>query len=202
MRWKRVLVLLLLLTLAMAIASACKKKDAPGAEPAKPAQEQPKKEEPKQEEPKKEEPKKAEPQIIDRPLVIGMGAEPGSLDPHALNDGNERLITANIFETLVRQAADSFDLKPLLATRWENVSENTWRFWLRNDVKFQNGEPFNADTVVFSVKRGLDPALNSGYLHLWQGISDAKAVEPYVVDIITDGRNPIVPIRMAWFPIM
>ncbi|MBI2875228.1 MAG: ABC transporter substrate-binding protein [Firmicutes bacterium] len=196
MSWKKVLVLLLALVLVGTLAAACKKKEEPKAGPT-PGQQEPKKEEPKKEEPKKEEPK-----VIDKPLVIGMGADPNSLDPHALNDGNERLITANIFEPLVRQLPTSFELKPLLATKWENVNDTTWRFWLRNDVKFHNGEPFNAESVAGTVKRALNPELNSGYLDLWEGISDAKVVEPFVVDIITKDRNPLVPMRMAWFPMM
>ncbi|MBI2874879.1 MAG: hypothetical protein HYY09_07300 [Firmicutes bacterium] len=157
---------------------------------------------------KKEEPKadkqgaKPVPKASAKPLVIAMGAEPATLDPYADNDGNMRNATANIFDSLVVAEAQSFNLKPVLATRWENEDPTTWRFWLRQGVKFHNGEPFNADAVVFSLKRILNKEYNSPLLNFFDGILEAKAVEPYVVDIITKGPNPLVPIRLSWLPIM
>ncbi|MBI2874435.1 MAG: hypothetical protein HYY09_05060 [Firmicutes bacterium] len=199
MNWRKSWLVLLIVALLVTAAVSCKKKEeAPKAEP-KAAQEQPKAQEPKKEEPKKEEPK-----VIDRPVVIGIGGEPNNLDPYSLESGNMRFITENIFEPLVRQNRENFEVAPLLATRWEPIDKNTWRFWLRNDVKFHNGEPLNAEAVVFSVKRvlGKDIAYDAGIKDLFAGISDAKVVEPYMLDLITSDPLPTIPIRMAWLPIM
>ena len=43
-------------------------------------------------------------------------------------------INANIYEPLLRLTAD-FRPAPSLATRWEFVPPNTWRFHLRRDVR-------------------------------------------------------------------
>ncbi|MBI2874851.1 MAG: ABC transporter substrate-binding protein [Firmicutes bacterium] len=199
---KKLLILFVSLVLALSLAVSCKPKEAPKTEAPKAASEAPKKEEPKKEEPKKEEPKKEEPKVVDKPVVIGIGAEPNNLDPQSLNDGTMRYATGNIFETLVQQPANSYDVKPLLATRWENTGENTWRFYLREGVKFHNGEPFNADAVVFSVQRIVDPAYESGLMTLLKTVKSAKAEGNLVVDIITDGKDPILPARLAWLPIV
>jgi peptide/nickel transport system substrate-binding protein len=59
---------------------------------------------------------------------------------------------ANIFETLVRMTPD-YQLAPSLATSWEFLPPNTWRFQLRKNVKFQDGTPFTAKAVEFTIKQ-------------------------------------------------
>ena len=51
---------------------------------------------------------------------------------------------------------------PSLATEW-TISEDglTWTVKLRQDVKFQDGTPFNADAVKFTFDRILDPETKS-----------------------------------------
>lgn len=59
----------------------------------------------------------------------------------------------NVFETLTKINADG-SVSPLLAESWEVSSDlKTYTFRLRKDVKFQNGEPFNAAAVKFSFDR-------------------------------------------------
>jgi len=67
---------------------------------------------------------------------------------------------ANIFETLVRMTPD-YQLAPSLATSWEFLPPNTWRFQLRKNVKFQDGTPFNAQAVKWNLDRILNPATNA-----------------------------------------
>ncbi|WP_164887636.1 ABC transporter substrate-binding protein [Paenirhodobacter populi] len=42
-------------------------------------------------------------------------------------------------------------LEPALATSWEIVSPTTWRFHLREGVKFQDGAEFTAEDVQASL---------------------------------------------------
>ncbi|MEO6444038.1 MAG: ABC transporter substrate-binding protein [Gemmatimonadaceae bacterium] len=86
----------------------------------------------------------------DRALVV---AAPG--DGYGLG-GDAQLgiypVNANIFETLVRLTAE-FRPEPLLATRWELVEPNTWRFHLRGGVRFHNGTLLTAESVRWSMER-------------------------------------------------
>jgi len=49
-------------------------------------------------------------------LVIGLVAEPTSLDPGQLTDINSMKLLGAMYDTLVRFKPDSFDLAPSLAT--------------------------------------------------------------------------------------
>ena len=87
-------------------------------------------------------------------LVIGMTLEPPGLDPTAgAAAAIAEIVQYNVFETLTRIGSDG-KVTPLLATAWEFTPDlRTWTFHLRKDVKFQNGEPFNAAAVKFSFER-------------------------------------------------
>ena len=81
-------------------------------------------------------------------ITIALGSEPTSLDPHLVDDGGERAINDNIYETLLaRDARRRAD--PVAGDRAaDEVDDTTWEFTLRDDVTFHDGTPFNADSVV------------------------------------------------------
>ena len=94
-------------------------------------------------------------------FTIALGAEPTTLDPQLVDDGSERAVNDNIYETLVARTPKG-ELVPGLADGMPMQSgADAWRFKLRPGIKFSNGEPFNADAVVYSVKRIIDPKFDS-----------------------------------------
>jgi peptide/nickel transport system substrate-binding protein len=91
-------------------------------------------------------------------LVIGLVAEPTSLDPGQLTDINSMKLLGAMYDTLVRFKPNSFDLAPSLATSWDISGDLTqYTFKLRPGVKFHDGTDFNADAVKFTYDRLLDP---------------------------------------------
>jgi peptide/nickel transport system substrate-binding protein len=92
-------------------------------------------------------------------IVIGLQAEPVTLDVAQLSDYNSSRTAMPMFEGLVRFADGSTDVEPGLAERWE-VSDDglTYTFFLRPGVSFHDGTPVNAEAVEFSFERQLDPA--------------------------------------------
>ena len=87
-------------------------------------------------------------------LVIGLTLEPTGLDPTA-KAGAEiaEVVLYTVFETLTKINSDG-GVTPLLAESWEVSPDlKTDTFKLRRGVKFQNGEPFNAQSVKFSFDR-------------------------------------------------
>ncbi|MDD3043102.1 MAG: ABC transporter substrate-binding protein [Methanosarcinaceae archaeon] len=68
---------------------------------------------------------------------------------------------AGIYETLFAYDED-MQLVPELASEYEQLNSTAWKISLRPDVRFHDGSPFNADAVVHSINRVLDPE-NSRY---------------------------------------
>ncbi len=87
-------------------------------------------------------------------VTLAMTLEPPGLDPTAgAASSIAEVVLYNVFETLTKINADG-SVSPLLAESWEVSSDlKTYTFRLRKDVKFQNGEPFNAAAVKFSFDR-------------------------------------------------
>jgi peptide/nickel transport system substrate-binding protein len=91
-------------------------------------------------------------------LVVGLVAEPTSLDPGQLTDINSMKLLGALYDTLVRFKPNSFDLAPSLALSWDVSADlMTYTFKLRPGVKFHDGTDFNADSVKFTYDRLLDP---------------------------------------------
>ncbi|MFW8566677.1 ABC transporter substrate-binding protein [Orrella sp. 11846] len=112
-----------------------------------------------------------------------------TLDPHAQNEGMTIAASSYVYEPLVEYDKD-FNLVPALAVAWEQPDPNTWRFKLREGVKFHDGAPFTADDVVFSIERAMAPTSNfKAYVN---GVKGAKKIDDYTVEIETFGPNPIL----------
>lgn len=102
-----------------------------------------------------------------------------------INDMNPHLYTGSmpaqgmVYESLVENTEDG--IKPLLAESWE-ISEDgkVYTFHLREDVKFHDGEPFNAEAV----KKNIDAVQKNSEKHSWIKLS-TKIVSCHVVDEYT-----------------
>ena len=91
-------------------------------------------------------------------LIWGRGGDSVSLDPARTDDGESAKVNASIFEGLVRFQDTSTEVEPALAVSWENSQDGkVWTFHLREGVVFHDGTAFNADAVVFSFLRQIDP---------------------------------------------
>ena len=129
-------------------------------------------------------------------ITIALSADPSGLDPQLVQDGNALAVYGNISETLVFRDAEG-ELEEGLALSWENVDETTWRFTLRPDVAFSNGEAFDAEAVKYSIERIIDPDFateQSGWLG---SLSGATVVDDLTVDITTSSPDPRVPSRLS-----
>lgn len=131
-------------------------------------------------------------------IAIAIGSEPSTLDPQLRDDGGERQVNDNIYEALMARTA-SGELVPWLAAEAPTlVDATTWEFKLREGITFHNGEAFNADAVVASVTRIIDPANNSEQMGYFGTITGATKVDDLTVRITTSGPDPILPSRMYW----
>jgi len=93
-------------------------------------------------------------------------------------------ISVNMCETLVRLGED-FSPQPLLATSWELVGSNTFRFHLRQGVKFWDGSPMTADDVKWS----LDRTARGQQSYSFIGETSTRVVDPLTVEVTPTQPN-------------
>lgn len=85
--------------------------------------------------------------------------DPRGMDPARIWDEVSSFYVVNIFDTLVRLDPRTLTIQPSLAVSWDTSPDGrTWTFRLRRGVRFHDGTPLDADAVVFSFWRQLDPA--------------------------------------------
>jgi peptide/nickel transport system substrate-binding protein len=118
-----------------------------------------------------------------------------TLDPAWAQDEESCKVISNIFEGLVRFKAGSTEVEPCLAESWKVSSDNmVWTFYLRKDVKFHDGTPFNAEAVRFSLERQMlsQDGSSLNYASFTFGmVEQIKVIDPYTVSFIL--KYPYAP---------
>jgi peptide/nickel transport system substrate-binding protein len=88
-------------------------------------------------------------------VVVILESSPNSLDLRQGTDAQSERIGGLIFDALVKKN-ENYDLKPWLATSWEQPDALTWIFHLRDGVRFQDGRPLEAADVVWTIESLMD----------------------------------------------
>src|SRR3954452_18061862 len=71
-------------------------------------------------------------------ITVVLPEQPANLEPcRSIRNDIGLIINMNITETLTDIQAEEGTVAPFLATSWEQVDNLTWRFKLRDGVKFQ-----------------------------------------------------------------
>ena len=133
-------------------------------------------------------------------VTIAVTTEPSTLDPQAVNDRSSRVVTANLFESLLGRDA-STALVPVLATGYEAFDDDTWRFTVREGVTFHDGQALDAQAVADALNRMLDPDYSTQRDSYIRGMINVEAVDDVTVDVHTDGVNATLPLQIAQLPI-
>jgi oligopeptide transport system substrate-binding protein len=109
-------------------------------------------------------------------LRIANLAEPETLDPHKVAADTEINITRNLFEGLVVLDPKG-NVAAGVAESW-TVSEDglTYRFKLRANARWSNGDPVTAGDFVFSLRRVEDPRTLSREAEVLYPIKNAEQV--------------------------
>jgi peptide/nickel transport system substrate-binding protein len=135
-------------------------------------------------------------------VTIALGSEPTTLDPQIREDGGERAVNDNIYDTVLTRTPEG-DLIPSLATEMPKlVAPDTWEVTLRPGIRFHNGELLNAEALVYSIRRVIDPEFNSEQISFFSTIKDARATGDLTIHVITNGPDPILPSRLYWLKVV
>ena len=133
-------------------------------------------------------------------VTIVLEAEPNTIVTKDSTTNNGQIVVDNIYDSLTR-----FDpqgkLVGQLAESWSRVDPTTWRFKLRQGIKFTNGEAFTADAVVAAIEDLNDPQKPGIGALDYGSMKTATKVDEFTVDITTPSPDPILPEKNVHFAI-
>ena len=129
-------------------------------------------------------------------LTVGVSSAVTSIDPHFHNLSPNTSMSAQIFDRLVESDTHQRPV-PGLASSWTLVAPDTWEFHLR-ETNFQNGNPFTADDVVFTLDRVPNvPNSPSSFAAYTKPVTRAEVIDPHTIRLHTNGVFPLLPVYLA-----
>ena len=127
--------------------------------------------------------------------------EPLTLDPQKQFSEKNLTICQQIFDGLLRFDPEG-RIEPALAVSWKRLDPLKVEFKLRKGVQFHNGEPFNAESVKFTIDRYLDPKTGFPALAFISSIDHVEIIDDETVVIVTKFPDGLLLNRLAGFVVM
>lgn len=145
----------------------------------------------------------ASPALAAGKMTISSPQDPGSWDPIDTFLVQWAAVSTNIFDGLTYRGPD-LKLVPGLAESWEELDEGKRiRFKLRQNVKFHNGEPFNAEAVKFTFDRLLgDEGAKGPQRSNYTAIASVDIVDENTVDMKLKSPDPVLLTKFAGYGAM
>ena len=129
----------------------------------------------------------AAPAVAESVLRIANLAEPESLDPHKVTANFASHVTRNLFEGLVVLDPKG-NVAPGVAESWSVTEDGlSYRFKLRANARWSNGDPVTAGDFVFSLRRVEDPKTISREAEVLYPIKNAEEVNTGKLDVTALG---------------
>ncbi len=117
-----------------------------------------------------------------------------SLDP--ISSGRILPITEKLMSRLVRPGVEGIP-QPDLATAWSSNEDGTeWYFALREGVRFHDGSEFDADDVIYSLGRILDPDMDSPARAVISMVTRVHALDDMTIQITLDSTFADLPLQL------
>jgi peptide/nickel transport system substrate-binding protein len=134
--------------------------------------------------------------VRQRVVVCDDNIDPGTLDPFFTLSEKKLTLVYQMLEGLVRFDADA-NIVPALAESWERIDPLRLRFHLRKNVRFHNGEDFDAQSVDYTLRKILNPATKSPLAGFLYTIDKVEIVDVHTIDIITKFPDGLLLRRLA-----
>lgn len=131
-------------------------------------------------------------------LVIGIAGDVDNLDPHVTMTNRSWSVTYPVYERLVRYKEENgvglTEVEPDLATAW-TVSDDglVWTFTLRENARFADGTPVDAEAVAYSFHRLM--AIGEGPSDAFPTLAEVNAVGRYTVEFVLS--EPFAPFLLT-----
>lgn len=127
-------------------------------------------------------------------VTIGVGILTTGVYPEIKPELYSASFNSHTFEPLIRFNKDN-KIVPVLAEKWDNPDNLTWRFYLSSKTKFSDGTPLTAEDVKFTYEYILSQKLPLAAN--FPEISEIKIVSPTVLEFKTKAPNPLLLNNLA-----
>ncbi|WP_172450173.1 ABC transporter substrate-binding protein [Rhizobium sp. TH135] len=133
-------------------------------------------------------------------IKVVLAEEADLLEPCMATRSNiGRIIMENVSETLTElDVRGGTGVQPRLAEKWEQNADGSWRFHLRQGVKFSDGTAFDAKDVKHSFDRIMSDKNTCESRRYFGGMTvTPTVVDDYTVDFKADPVQPILPLLLT-----
>lgn len=137
--------------------------------------------------------------VISNNIRIGI-IEFDNMNPILSNNKNVQDISRLIFDPLFTLTED-YKLKESLATDWSKLDNKTYVIKLRENIKWQDGNKFDASDVIFTIDMLKNKDNNSTYYYNVADISSIEEIDEYTIKITIDKEIPYFEYNLI-FPIV
>jgi peptide/nickel transport system substrate-binding protein len=119
-------------------------------------------------------------------VVDGIGQYGGVLRRGFLGPSDHNNYTRVVYDALVRHSPDGSEVIPHIAKGWESNDDFTqWTVFLREGMKWSDGEPFTADDIVFWYEKIVLNQDLSPNVPVWMQNDDGSAATVEKIDDTT-----------------
>lgn len=108
-------------------------------------------------------------------MIIGMAAEPSTLDPHMNTNIGCSNVQMAIFESLLTHDFVDDTIDPGVAESYTVADDGmTIDMTIRTDFKFHNGDPVTIEDVVYSMERSIGSSFQNVF---WDAVDSVEALD-------------------------
>ncbi len=137
-------------------------------------------------------------------VVVAVNGLYRSIEPIDGNSTNAQRIMNSIYDPIItrnyQEDPEGGQLRPSLTSEWEQVDELTWRFKIREGVKFHNGETMTAEDVAFTLSAERiwgENALVPAGTRYTESFASVAAIDDATVEVKTTIPDPNLPYRFV-----
>ena len=135
----------------------------------------------------------AEPEVATRSIIMVTLFEPESLAVHRRRGGGiSNTMTDPLADRLTVFNWETLEVDPLMAEKWEQLSGNKWRFTIRKDVKYHNGNTVTAEDYAWNLNWQVDPDNGARFNRYGVGMS-AVAIDETTFEVNCENNCPVAP---------
>ncbi len=125
-----------------------------------------------------------------------------SVDPYLDPKPENEFMSTAVFDNLIHYDEKNYRYAPLLAKSWAMPDPKTIEFELRDDIKWQDGQAFDADDAVYTLNYLIDPAVKLRFKNNWAFMDKIEKLGPYKIRVTTKEAIPNVIENFAYTTVM